>query len=265
MSFKYFRLNAGENMVIGRDIIHIVYLIKGKLSVTGEEMEIYTVSENRFIVVSQTEQYTLTALEDSEFISQDMCYPYYVCEQVNFEGTYLKHMEEIRYSYKFDSLDTREPLQTTIRSVALLIKDGVLCNHMIHVKMQEVFILYKHYYNVEELTRLFFPIFNKRMEFYIKVQAAAFRASTVKELAEMSGYGLSNFKIKFKSYFNTSPRDWMIDRKVDMLRYSLGDKTKPLKVIVDEFGFSDQSHLNNFCKRHMGGTALQVRNKMLGE
>lgn len=33
----------------------------------------------------------------------------------------------------------------------------------------------------------------------------------------------------------------------------------PVKVIVDEFGFSSQSHFNTFCKRYLGGTPKQIR------
>ena len=81
----------------------------------------------------------------------------------------------------------------------------------------------------------------------------------VKDLAELSGYSLSSLKVQFKPFFGMTPYTWLLEKKLDMLKLSLADESKPLKLIVDELGFSDQSHLNNFCKRYLGGTALQVR------
>lgn len=196
-------------------------------------------------------------------VIQDVLYPFFVCEKNTFDYTYARELEQNKDSYKFCSLELREPLLSCMKSITRLIRDGVLCNHMIRLKMQEIFLYYKYYYSVAELSIMFYPTLTKRMEFFIKIHGAAPRAKNVKELAELSGYSLSNLKVHFKPYFGETPYNWLLNRKLDSLRMSLADETKPLKLIVYDFGFSDQSHLNNFCKRYLGGTALQVRQHLL--
>lgn len=266
MTFRFFQWNAGDVTECRDNLIHLVYVTKGKITINGGQIvDKFVVTENKFVLLAKGQKFKLTAEEYSEAVIQDVIYPSYVCEQRTFDITYAKHLETIKNTYKFDSLVIREPLLTTIRSIEFLVKDGVMCNHMIELKMKEIYLHYKHYYDTMELSQLFYPVLDKRMEFYIKVYAAAPRSHTVKELADLAGYSLSTFKIRFKSNFGETPYTWIINRKLKMLRMSLADESKPLKQIVGEFNFSDQSHLNNFCKRYMGGTALQVRNELLYE
>ncbi len=263
MSFSHLQLREKEAVDIGDTIIHILYLLKGRLLVTTDSLETYVIPENHFFLVSQHQKFTLAALDDAELISQDIIYPFNVCEQTYFDQTYAECLGQIRDSYRFTSLEIRKPLLDCIWSIEFAVQDGMLCDHLIFVKMQEVFLYYKHYYTTLELGGLLFPVFDRQMEFYIKVTGAVSRAHSVKQLAELAGYSLPNFKVHFKVFFGDTPYKWMIKRKLKLLRKALMDDHIPLKIIVDDFGFSDQSHLNNFCKRHMGGTASQVRKGIL--
>lgn len=260
MNFRLFHLSAGESMNIGDNIIHVIYLYKGKIAASGTDIDNYVIPSPRFFPIARNDKFTLEALDDAEMVIQDVVYPLFVCEKSTFDYTYALELKKIQDSYEFNTLEVREPMLSCIKSIAFYIRDGVLCNHMIRIKMQEIFLDYKYYYSVAELAMLFYAVFTKRMEFYIKMHAVAPRAHSVKDLAELSGYSLSNLKVQFKPFFGVTPYTWLLDKKLDMVKMSLADESKPLKLIVDELGFSDQSHLNNFCKRYLGGTALQYRN-----
>lgn len=261
MTFRFMRLSAGESIKIGDYYMtHVMYLCKGSISLNGAFANNRIIPSPHFFPISSNDVCVIEVLEDAEVIIQDVLYPLFVCEKGMFEHTYALELKKIQGKYTFNSLEIREPMLGCVKSIVCLIHDGVLCNHMIKLKMQEIFLNYKYYYSVAELAMLFYPAFTKNMEFYIKIQAAASRAHTVKELAELSGYSLSSLKVQFKPFFGMTPYTWLLEKKLDMLKLCLVDKSKPLKLIVDELGFSDQSHLNNFCKRYLGGTALQVRN-----
>lgn len=259
MTFRFMHLSAGESIKIGDYMTHVIYLCKGKISIDGTFVDNRIIPSPHFFPISSNDICVIEVLEEAEMVVQDVLYPLFVCEKGTFEHTYALELKQIQGKYIFNSLEIREPMLSCVKSIALLIHDGVLCNHMIKLKMQEIFLNYKYYYSVAELAMLFYPAFTKPMEFYIKMQAAAPRAHTVKDLAELSGYSLSSLKVQFKPFFGMTPYTWLLEKKLDMLKLSLADESKPLKLIVDELGFSDQSHLNNFCKRYLGGTALQVR------
>lgn len=260
MTFRLFHLSAGESIKFGDNFIHVTYLYKGKIAASGTNIDKYVISSPHFFPIARNDKFTLEALEDAEIVVQDVVYPLFVCEKSTFDYTYAPELKKIQDNYEFNTLEIKEPMLNCIKSIAFLVRDGVLCNHMIRIKMQEIFLDYKYYYSVAELAMLFYSVFTKRMEFYIKMHAVAPRAHTVKDLAELSGYSLSNLKVQFKPFFGVTPYTWLLDKKLDMVKMSLADNSKPLKLIVDELGFSDQSHLNNFCKRYLGGTALQYRN-----
>ncbi len=258
MSFQYFRYKKGEQVEYKNDINHIVYLLKGLIIINGKDVDDLKVNTNEFIILSHLLEFSITILADSEVVLQEVALPFYVCERsYDFYKPYLD--EKINCTYR--SLEIRQPLLACIHSVAYLAKDKVCCDHMIRAKMQEIFLLYKHYYTTEELIGLLFP-FNKRMEFHYKVMAHYPKASTVKELASLCGYGLSNFKILFKKHFKDPPYLWMIKQKIRKLENDLLDSSIPIKAIVLDYGFSDQSHLNNYCKKYLGGTAIQVRKRV---
>ena len=51
----------------------------------------------------------------------------------------------------------------------------------------------------------------------------------------------------------------MLQQKSTKIKNRLLDKTVPIKAIAAEFGFTDQSHLNDYCKQYFNATPLQIR------
>ena len=86
-------------------------------------------------------------------------------------------------------------------------------------------------------------------------------AKTVQELANLCGYSLPNFKKLFTKHFDVPPYRWMLQQKSAKIKNRLLDKKVPIKAIAAEFGFTDQSHLNAYCKQYFNATPLQIRNR----
>ena len=66
----------------------------------------------------------------------------------------------------------------------------------------------------------------------------------------------------FTKHFDVPPYRWMLQQKSAKIKNRLLDKTVPIKAIAAEFGFTDQSHLNAYCKQYLNATPLQIRESL---
>ena len=84
-------------------------------------------------------------------------------------------------------------------------------------------------------------------------------ARTVQELADKCGYGLKTFQRLFYSCFSEVPSKWLMKQKAQHVKARLLDRDIPIKVILDEFGFSTYANFCNYCKRYVGDTPRNIR------
>ena len=52
----------------------------------------------------------------------------------------------------------------------------------------------------------------------------------------------------------------MQNRKAKQIQQKLMNPNIPLKQIMNEFKFATSSHFNFYCRQHLGGTPMQIRN-----
>ena len=85
---------------------------------------------------------------------------------------------------------------------------------------------------------------------------------TLDELAEKCGYKCTKtFTRHFKTNFNTTPKQWLLEIKKNELMSCLKNTNYPLKHISEELGFSNVSHLSDFCLKKTGMRPDEIRNK----
>ena len=197
-------------------------------------------------------------MEDVKLLVLSFVLSYQICDKMGIREA--KHILDST-QYKFHSLPINEPMKLMLESVLYYLKDNITCGYWQKAKQLELFVIFWNYYALKDICYFFYPVFNKDIGFHSKVMANCFKAKTVIELAELCGYSLTTFNKLFKEHFQyPSPYKWMLQQNAPLIKGRLLDKTIPIKTIVSEFGFVDQSHLNRYCKRHFNATALQIGN-----
>ena len=91
------------------------------------------------------------------------------------------------------------------------------------------------------------------------------KAMFTDKLAEMCGYGLSNFRKIFKKEFGMSPLRWLNQKRAEHIKYKLSLPYIPFNDIIDEFYFSSAPHFTKFCKDYLGDTPSNIRTMLLEE
>lgn len=80
------------------------------------------------------------------------------------------------------------------------------------------------------------------------------------DLAEKCGFNsIKTFTRHFKSNFKITPKQWMLSIKKEAMLDCLVNTNYPLKQIAADLGFSNLSHLSDFCLKKTGKRPEDIR------
>ncbi len=83
------------------------------------------------------------------------------------------------------------------------------------------------------------------------------------DLSEKCGFNsIKTFTRHFKKNFNVTPKQWMLSIKKEAMLNYLIDTDYPLKQIAALLGFSNLSHLSDFCLKKTGMRPDEIRKKI---
>ena len=111
------------------------------------------------------------------------------------------------------------------------------------------------------LRRSLFAIQKGRSKRNIKRLMEQFALSdlSAQELAELSGRSLSTFNREFKSLYNTTPKQWLIDRRLVHAHGLLSEKQWSVTDVAIEAGYTNISHFIAAFKKKYGKTPHQAK------
>lgn len=257
-SFKLLEFSSGKITRSKKTVDCLIFILKGRLLVQAEDQDDFLCDEGEVILLIRDKKYEFTVLEDAKLLAHSFVTSYQICDKMR-----IREAKDVLDSidYKFNSLPIKKPMTLMLESVLCYLKDDVTCGYWQKAKQLEFFVIFWNYYTLKDICHFFYPVINKDIGFHSKVMANCSQAKTVIELAELCGYSLTTFNKLFKEHFQyPSPYKWMLQQNAPLIRSRLLDKTVPIKTIATEFGFTDQTHLNRYCKRYFDATALQIRN-----
>ncbi len=84
---------------------------------------------------------------------------------------------------------------------------------------------------------------------------------SAKELAALSGRSVSTFNREFKALYDTTPKQWLIDRRLVHARSLLSRGGWPVTAVAAEVGYGNISHFIEAFKKKYGKTPRQIRSE----
>nr|WP_068890363.1 AraC family transcriptional regulator [Pedobacter panaciterrae] len=81
---------------------------------------------------------------------------------------------------------------------------------------------------------------------------------SLEKLGYLTGRSLSTFNRDFKKLFQTTPRKWLTDKRLELAYYQLAEKKKKPSEIYLEVGFEDLSHFSFIFKKKYGISPNQL-------
>lgn len=257
--FKYVESKAGEEIVFeNNDVPLLIFILTGKAFISCNEFHNVLFQEHQMCYLPTAADCTWKTIDDSSGIvlrtttKGDLC----VRESIQGFSEHWLNAEPVFYG-----LEIREPLMAYLESVKTYLMDGGACPLMYHIKENELAILFRAYYSMEELIEFFIPEIKNRDGFQQFIMKNYLKMKGVKEFVDLSGMNLSTFNRKFKTHFGDSPYQWMIKQKSKHIQHALLARDNSIAEIMREFNFSDASHFNRYCKSMFGASPTELRGK----
>lgn len=254
-NFIYRRYVQGSEILLPPDEHHLLFLREGKLSIINSEGS-HMCAAGEMALIAFDSEYRITALQDVKLLIHNFSTVQQTCDNLSVDHLW-QAMNQTEYRYH--TLEMTPPMLGLVESMILYLENGVHCNYLTQAKMMELFIAFRFSYSRDQIAGFFYPILYKDLFFPRIVKANYSRARNVAELAELCGYTYANFRKVFAAHFDVPPYQWMMQQKALKVKVQLQDLSIPIKRIVTELGFVDQSHLSSFCKRYFNATPSQIR------
>ena len=252
-------INAGTTYVIEPDDTNrLLFLRVGRFTVSSVECVNYLVKASQMIFCSRSNAYTIEAQEDCEILVAR-----FVSANITVEGeTYRTIAAEVsKVSYRFAAVKLNDVLGNFADTVAHYLKSGINAPAIHRAKMEELFVVFRHFYPREVYLRTFYSLFNNTVSFRSLVINNAPNAKNVEALARMCGHSLSHFKLLFGQYFDQTPYVWMQQQRAVEIAKLLADTSLPLRSIIKSYGFTSHGHFSLFCRKFLGDTPKALRRK----
>ena len=167
-----------------------------------------------------------------------------------------------KYALKGTGLRFAEPLNSFLQLLVLYLEMKLDDVSLYITKRQELFYILNSVYNEQELAILFSSLTEQSSKFKEQILENYLSAKNVGELASLLGYGVTNFRVKFKEQFGVSVYRWLLNQKSQQIIYRITVYGDEFSQIIDDFGFSSPSHFNKFCRSQYGLTPCELRKKL---
>jgi len=150
-------------------------------------------------------------------------------------------------------LKIKYPLNVFIMLLITYIKDGIMTDSLSRVKLSELFVILKRYYNEGDIRELFKPILANSSEFKLLVYQKFKYTYNVDELARACNMGRRSFEDQFaKNFTGYTPYAWIQKQKSKKILRRMAVPGIKIIDIINEFNFYDASHFNKFCRKAFG-------------
>ncbi len=152
-------------------------------------------------------------------------------------------------------------LHAFAQMLAEALQEGLGCIHYHQLKRDELLLYLRAGYSKEELARFFYPILGDDISFKQFVLSHHTETADVKQLAILAHMSLSTFNRRFKATFHETARDWLLARKSERLLRDIVMTDLPFAELAAKYQFSSAAYLTAFCKKNLGGTPFELREK----
>lgn len=256
--FRYYKFDTGLNHEEKLTKDCILFVVKGSLCISyrGHEM---LVREGKMIFFCRDSLFNTYSLEPCEVVAAIFEGGIWPCQKASFSELY--HLKDI-VEYSMEPLEIRDRLHKFLGLLICYLEDGANCIHFHETKLRELFWNIRFYYSRQELALFFYTIIGRSQDFKNKVLNSCGKCRTVKDMASTCSMSLSAFKRQFMLEFGEAPIAWMQKQLLGEIKYKLSVTDLPLGTIANELEFSSLAYFSKYCKRCLGYSPTELRQRM---
>ena len=139
--------------------------------------------------------------------------------------------------------------------------EGLNCLHFHRLKQEELCILLRGYYSLEDLYILLKSVIGSSDNFKDFVLENYQHVNDVSDFALLAHMSVRNFQRKFKEEFKWPVREWLNERRAERILRDIRNTDKSIAEIATSYGFATASYFTVFCKQYFGMTPSELRRR----
>ena len=134
--------------------------------------------------------------------------------------------------------------------------------NILQLKLQELLLLLLAGSHKKQVLNFLQSIaFGQPLDIDYIVRKHLFQPLTLEELAKLSGRSLASFKRDFQQQYQSSPKKWINDQRLEHARMMLHHSNKQVSEVAMECGFDNVPHFIRIFKQKYGITPNSARAK----
>lgn len=164
-------------------------------------------------------------------------------------------------SRQFPQLAVCEELVAFYSDLSHNLDEGLNCLHFHRLKQEELCILLRGYYSLEDLYILLKSVIGSSDNFKDFVLENYQHVNDVSDFALLAHMSVRNFQRKFKEEFKWPVREWLNERRAERILRDIRNTDKSIAEIATSYGFATASYFTVFCKQYFGMTPSELRRR----
>jgi AraC family transcriptional regulator, exoenzyme S synthesis regulatory protein ExsA len=250
--------NEGNKTVFVREHM-LIFVLKGRKQISFQDQSVL-VDEN-CLVLFKKGLYII-----SENLSPDHHFEALI---IFIQNKFLKEfvydhnlsVPDQKSSVNYFSIPTNELLNSfKIQYLSYFGKNLSNLKMILQVKLQELFlILTSNSFRLPVIQFIQTAIKDEPLDLEYVVQKTLFEHVSLRDLAEISGRSLASFKRDFQKHFNSSPKKWINQQRLNHAQVLLNNTNKNISEIAYACGFESSSHFIRRFKKEFGFTPSERR------
>lgn len=240
----------------------LIFVLQGEMKLKINKSDVKKVREGYFTMVP-CNSYLLASVEPESFVltcdfseKDPFCNRYSLVNLMHDTNS----SDETKETPSDDtSLSIHPRIDALLRHTMDCMADGLSCPHFHNLKKEELFLLLCAYYTKEQLVGVFRPLFCSNRQFEQMVLNNYEHVTDVKHFAAIAHMPVTTFQRRFKKYFKTSVKQWLLDRKAERMLDDIRRTNRTITDLSQKYGFSSVSYFSNFCKHYFGKTPTELR------
>ena len=255
---KLLEIEHGESKSIRLRTNEIVFMMEGSILFALCGQADGTLNKGQFIFLPVGEQFCYRADTLSTVLILRLTDHFQMCPHFSLKQLYYRIKEQEKPENPFP-LEINTRLHHFAQGLIETYQDGLKCKLYFRHEISKLLIMLPVYYPKEALYRFFYPMINPDTTFWEYVRTNHLKHRTVNEFADAMNMTAQQFTRRFNNVFGQSPYEWMQQQRARLVFGEICQSNKPLKEIAADFGFTDQSNFNRFCRTFFDTTPGKMR------
>lgn len=154
-----------------------------------------------------------------------------------------------------DSTALSTPIKATpalcafVDSLRFLLDRIPNCENLYRSKSFELGMFMAADYNVEDLHKLFHPLYRLEYRFILDINYGLEHFVNVADMAEWLEMNISDFEEKFSRVFNEKAEVWLERQRIHIIRQYVTTYKCSVKELTLKFSFCSSDHFESFCSK----------------